>query len=1007
MSNISPVPSKKFSNVLKRLVVFVIFTVTALESHAQSGQVSATGSDADTRKGVPGAVVEFAPADTTARKHYFTSGYGGRFDASVPYGEYTVSVSFLGYDTHTEKFRLASAQKSLGTIELKPGSTQIEAVVKEVQSMRTSQKGDTVSYNAAAFKVAMDADVEGLLKKMPGITITDGEVEAQGETVKKVFVDGKEFFGEDVTSAIKSLPAEAVDKVEVYDKLSDAAEFSGMDDGEGYKAINIVTKPDMRQGQFGKLYAGYGYQPDTEDVTSPHKYNVGGNVNLFHGSHRVSLIGLFNNVNQQNFSFEDILGVSGGQMGRGVGALMVRPQSGVANVASFGVNYSGSWGKTGNREKVTLQASYFFNRTATKNTSIIDKWYEAPSPLDTLHRENYSDNINGNHRFNARLEWRISENQSLMSRTGLSFQSYDPYSTGYGHQWGESGYRVIDNFSEGARHGMNLNQYLSYRAKLGKDGRTLTIDGNVSYRDNRGNTSSYSNQANGIDPDLITTPADTLLLRYQLTHSPSYSYNLRGDVTYTEPVSKYAQLSLQYRVAYNYQESDKRTYITDDQFNAQGVVPDPALSMASNTGYLTQRIGPGFRIVKGKNRFVANLSYQHAELMGEVLSATRIVQAGEDAKTRHGFDNFTYFFMGQLNINPENSIRLFINSSTDNPNIGELQNIYDVSDAQSISKGNPNLRPTYSNNIRFHYVNSNVEKGRTFMYMFSLRNTSNYITSSMAYDITVPVPTGEVDAENKPVTQTYTPHTYSTYTNMDGYWDLRTHVSYGLPVSFLKSNLNMMAGVGYTITPTMVGGTLTGAGELVGGERNDARRLSYDFRTVLGSNISENVDFTLSWHGVYNIASNSLASTGAKNRYFNHAATGSMKFVFLKNFTFTGSVSYQQYLGFTNNYDYSYVLCNVYLGKKLFRNQRGELMFGVNDLFNQNTAFSRTTGSGYTQNTINSVIGRYYTVQFVYNLRHFGKRGSKDIRDYDGMGGRPSGHRPPMGPPPGGHGPRF
>ena len=133
--------------------------------------------------------------------------------------------------------------------------------------MRTSQKGDTVSYNAGAFKVTADADVEGLLKKMPGITITDGEVEAQGETVKKVFVDGKEFFGEDVTSAIKSLPAQAVDKVEVYDKLSDAAEFSGMDDGEGYKAINIVTKPNMRQGQFGKLYAGYGYQPETEGTT--------------------------------------------------------------------------------------------------------------------------------------------------------------------------------------------------------------------------------------------------------------------------------------------------------------------------------------------------------------------------------------------------------------------------------------------------------------------------------------------------------------------------------------------------------------------------------------------------------------------------------------------------------------------------------------------------------------------------------------------------------------------
>ncbi len=1003
---------------MRRTILLFVALFTAIGTHAQSGSVTATVIDAATREGVPGAVVEFAPADTTAQKRYFTSGYRGRVEAAVPYGTYKVSVSFLGYETLEKELKLSAAKKSLGTFELAPSATEIEAVVKEVKSMRTSQKGDTVSYNAGAFKVTADADVEGLLKKMPGITVTDGEVEAQGETVKKVYVDGKEFFGEDVTSAIKSLPAQAVDKVEVYDKLSDAAEFSGMDDGEGYKALNIVTKPHMRQGQFGKLYAGYGYQPETEGTTSNHKYNVGGNVNLFHGSSRVSVIGLFNNVNQQNFSFEDILGVSGGSGGRGgVGELMVRPQSGVASVNSFGVNYSDSWGKTGRQDKVTLQASYFFNRTTTKNYTTVDKWYEDPSPIDTLHTDGYSNNTNGNHRLNARLEWRISENQSLMSRTGLSFQNYDPYSTTYGHQWGESGLRVVNRFSDGDRTGVNLNQYLSYRTRLGKAGRTLTLDGSVRYRDNEGDTDSYSNQARGVDPDLIVAPTDTLLLRYQRAHSPSFSYNLRGDVTYTEPVSKYAQLSLQYRVAYNYQESDKKVYVTqDDRFDTTGREPDPSLSQSSNTGYLTQRIGPGFRIVKGKNRFVANVSYQRAQLTGEVLSATKVVGDGEDAKTSHGFNNLTYFLMGQLNINKENSIRLFINSSTDNPGIGELQNVYDISNAQSISKGNPHLRPSYSNNVRFHYVNSNVEKGRTFMWMFSMQNTSNYITSSMAYDVEVKVPTGAVDGSGDPVTKTYNPHTYSTYTNMDGYWNLRTHLSYGLPVSFLKSNLNVMAGVNYTVSPTLVarkatdGSVYLDGGEIVGGERNDASRLSYDFRAVLGSNISENVDFTLSWNGAYNIAKNSLVVDGAdnRNRYFNHVATAAMKFVFLKSFTFTGNVSYRQNIGFTNDYDNSYVLCNLYVGKKVFRNRRGEVLFGVNDLFDQNTAFSRTTGSGYTQNSINSVIGRYYTVQFVYNLRNFGKRGSKNIKDYDGMESlgksrRGTGDgRPPMGPPPGG-----
>ena len=145
---------------------------------------------------------------------------------SLAYGEYKLSVSFIGYNNLDTTFRVSAPKLNLGVLKLKPG-VQIETVVKEAKALRTSQKGDTVSYNAGAFKVVADADVEGLLKKMPGITVTDGTVEAQGETVKKIFVDGKEFFGEDVTTAIKSLPAEAVDRVEVYNKLSDAAELSG------------------------------------------------------------------------------------------------------------------------------------------------------------------------------------------------------------------------------------------------------------------------------------------------------------------------------------------------------------------------------------------------------------------------------------------------------------------------------------------------------------------------------------------------------------------------------------------------------------------------------------------------------------------------------------------------------------------------------------------------------------------------------------------------------------
>ncbi len=980
---------------MKKILLTTLLTLIAAVTFAQKGSVTATILDEETGEPVAGAVLTVAPVKAPEKKQYLTSAYRGAVSIpSLPYGEYTLSVSFLGYNNYDTTFTVSAARQNIGDIRLKPG-VQIQTVVKEVKALRTSQKGDTVSYNAGAFKVVADADVEGLLKKMPGITITDGTVEAQGEEVKKIFVDGKEFFGEDVTTAIKSLPAQAVDRIEVYNKLSDAAEFSGMDDGEGYKAINIVTHENMRQGQFGKVYAGLGYDADTK-TEDKFKYIAGGNVNIFNRDSRISVIGLFNNVNQQNFSFEDILGVSGSTGGgrrRGVGQYMVRPQDGVASVNALGVNYSDTWGK---RDQVSFQGSYFFNNTDTENRSTVEKWYATPM-ADTLSTNGYSDTQAYNHRFNARLEWKISENQNLMIRPGFSYQSNDPWSRTQGWQYGQSGYSPTDNFKEGTRHGYNIRTNAIYRAKLGKVGRTITLDGMFRYSDFTNSSDSYSNvmAASPVRPDGSDVPwgwnptgsyVDPVTeevksytqLRYLRTLAPSRSHSLRGEFTYTEPVAKHAQVSVQYRAEYDHQERDNKSYITGADFSTAGLPYEPSLSNSYESNYLTQRVGPGFRYSKERNTFVANVYYQRASLEGRVMQT-------DAEKIKHNYNNVLYFMMGQLNINRENSLRLFVSSYTDNPSVSQLQSIFDVSDAQYISSGNVDLNPSYYHRVNFHYTNSNVEKGRTFMWMFSMQAASDYITNDVQYNGTVSIPG---------VNDNYSYLQYSRPVNMSGYWNLMTHVSYGLPVGFLKSNFNVMAGVIYTLTPSRIDGV-----------RNETSNMGYDFRAVLGSNISENVDFTLSWNGTYNEAKNSLNAAAGKNRYFSHKAEGTLKVVFPLGFTLTASAAYTQYVGFTNDYNDDYLLCNAWIGKKLFRNHRGEIMIGVNDMFNQNKAFVRTVGSGWTQNATNSVVGRYYMVQFTYNLRHFGKKGSRNMKDY-GME-QPTPRRGLMGPgaggpPPGG-----
>ena len=1019
---------------MKKFILTLLAMAFAASAFAQSGKVSFSLIDSQSKQGVMGAVVEVYPTAKPDNKKYYTSGANGYVSIQgLAYGNYTMLVTFIGYKDLTKEFRLSGASLSLGKLTMTEDTQRIETVVKTVKALRTSQNGDTLSYSAGAFKVSNDADVEGLLKKMPGITINNGAVEAQGETIQKIFVDGKEFFGEDVSTAIKSLPAEAVDRIEVFNKLSDQAEFSGMDDGEGYKAINIVTKEGMRQGQFGKMYAGMGYEPDwkknnAEDFAKGHKWIVGGNVNFFQGDARVSLIGLFNNVNQQNFSFEDILGVSGQQGGGGgrgrrgaVGQYMVRPQSGIALVNSIGANYSDEWGR---RKNVKFQGSLFFNHTDTDNNSRTEKWYESPMPLGYMWQQGISNTINYNARFNARLDWKISRNASLMSRTGFSYQGNNPWSDteGYTHGYeynaeSEEPHQSL-SYTNSHNHShldaFRFNEFLQLRTKLGKPGRTLTVDGRFNYQNNERKQYTAANDANGIpygDPNYSAEyenyfgkdkvwqdMAHSSLLYsplYQYIHRPSEEYRISANLTYNEPISQYSQISLQYRMWYEKEMNDKSTYYTDSnyKFNPETDKNDN-MSQAFQSGFWTHRVGPGFRYAKNKNNIVLNLSYQRAILDGNIIGS-------QGDKINKTFNNFSYFGMANVAFNKENTLRIFLRSWSENPSVTQLQNIFDVSNPQYISIGNKNLNPSFTHNLSMHYNLSKVDKGITFMWMFWGQMQQDYISQSVwnnpnGWKMPSSLPE-ELQKEYQNLTiptdkdgNAYRPKEITSYENMDGYYSVRTHVSLGVPLSFMKCNLNIKGGVSYNRIPSAIYALGSEDNILLNilnhdYQTNYANNIGYDAGVTIGSNISENIDFTVSWNGTYNQAWNDIEGVGksAKNNYFNHSVNGSLKWVFLKRLTLTAAVSYVQYLGFTNKYNEDYVLCNLYLGCKVFKNKRGEVQVGVNDILNQNTAFVRSTGSGYTQNAWNSCIGRYFSVQFVYNLRHFGKKGSTKMSDYD------------------------
>ncbi len=943
----------------KILFILAAFLITIFPAAAQN-IIKGVVTDADTKIPVVGAVVSLSSSTSPDDKLYFSSDLDGNFATTrLKNGVYSLVISFFGYEDYTQKLTVSNAPIILPEVKLSMSTNQIEAVVKEVKALRASQEGDTLNYNAASFKVAADADVESLVQKMPGITIEDGTISAQGEEVTKIFVDGREFFGSDVATALKSLPAEVVAGIEVYDKLSDNAELSGVDDGESSKAINIVTHKSMRRGVFGKLYGGYAYEPNPADGVDPSKYLVGGNLNYFNEARRVSAIFLFNNLNQTNFSFEDIMGTS--DESSESSDFMVKNQPGVSVVNAVGINYSDVFGE---KDKLKVQASYFYNSTDTYNEKSTIKWFDDPANVNDS--ETISDTRNLNHRLNGRVDWKINESQSLMIRPSLSFQNNDPFSTTTGEKTGESytNYqdyeRTMDGVSDSYWQGFNVSTSVNYRAKLDQKGRLITFSGYYSLNDymNDNDWQDYTYSYSTEDGEYVP------LARYQHKDATSLTRKLKGDLMYMEPLSKKFSLSFNYKYENEYQESDNTTYYTTSDYVIESV-NDDATSL-SDSKFDEHKVGLGFRYAKDKTNVILKVYYEDSKLSSNIVNSD-----GSDSPSRR-FQNVTYFSMANINFNKENSMKFRINSYVSNPTIWKLQNIYNI--GTNISKGNPNLDPSYTNKLRVQYNHSNLDKGRSFMYMAHIQNTINSIGNHIVYE------PGEIDINGE--TQSY--DQYTTYANIDGMqWYLFTRFSYGLPVDFLKSNLNLGASVSYNLNPAYVGGTVQSDGTIDGGTLTDSDNLGYSIYATLGSNISDRVDFTFKWSGRYNIATNASTEITTRNEYWSQEASANMKFVLPLDFTITASAAYNQYEGITDDYDEQSLVCNLFLGKKVFKNKRGEVLAGVCDLLNQNTSFSRSTGTNYTQNQTNSVIGRYFTLQFIYNLRYFGKNSSSNLNVND------------------------
>ncbi|HTL08919.1 MAG TPA: outer membrane beta-barrel protein, partial [Chitinophagaceae bacterium] len=776
--------------------------------------------------------------------------------ADLPADTLILSFSSIGYELVDRQVDpSASATLNLGIINIPKTSKELEGVTVTAKTPPAQQKADTVQYNANAFKVNPDATTEDLIKKMPGITVDkDGTVTAHGDQVKKVTIDGKDFLGDDATAALRNLPSEVVDKIQVFDRLSDQAAFTGFDDGNSVKAINIVTKNGIRNGQFGRIYAGYG---------TDNRYAAGGNVSTFKGDRRISLVGSFNNINQQNFSSQDLLGVTsgggggnfgggGGQRGgggnrggggRGGGGIFgggtdnftVGQQPGISKTNAFGVNFTDKWGS-----KLDVQGSYFFNNsTNTNERELHSQTLISNDSSQFTDQNSLSVSKNNNHRFNMRLEYKFDSSNSLIITPSLNFQnnSTNAVSSSQTYYGANDTANTSESRSSAMRNGYNLRNNILYRHSFAKRGRTLSV--NLGTTLNKNDGESYILQRL-LFFQKSQLPDDSLQNQYK--RNPTDGYSVSGNIAYTEPVGKKGQLQFNYSPSYSKNKADQQTFLYDSAGKTFSQF-SPSLSNKFDNTITTNNGGISFRLGASRdNQFAVGVNLQNSK-----LQSMRTYPGV--ATVNQSFTNLLPNLMFRRKISARSSINIFYRASTNFPSVTQLQDVIDPSNPLRITSGNPYLKQAYTNFLSARYTFTNTSKGQSIFANVFLQTQSNYI-SNATY-----IATADSALQHGVVLKRGSQ--FSTPVNLDGYKSLRTFLTFSQPVAFIKSNVNLSTGFSYSRLPG-----------LINYQQTITNNYTYNAGIVIASNISQYVDFNLSYNANFNDA-NSSATSQSNQRYVN------------------------------------------------------------------------------------------------------------------------------------------
>ena len=924
------------------LLLPVCFTITGLAQ--KNGVVKGVAFDTISKETVAGATVTIMERKDSSLVTFTMTGNDGRFQVSgLANGEYRVLISHINYHNSNKFFKITEAAKNaeLGNVVMNDKVKVLEEVVLEAEAPPVTLVGDTIQYNAGSFKTPPNASVEQLLKKLPGVKVDkDGTIKAQGEKVTKVLVDGKEFFGNDPKIATKNLPADAVDKVQVYDKQSDQAQLTGFEDGNYEKTINLKLKKDKKKGVFGKVNAGAG---------NKERYEGKFNVNSFKGARQFSAIGMGNNSNAEGFSFMDILNFTGelSRMQRAGGGNMNINVSG-DEATAMGINAGGrnsgintAWGGGMNYNniigtKLDFQSNYFYNRFNPNQESRVQRQYFLPAAY-FYNQNSYTDNLSNNHRFNLNTLYQVDSMNSIRTTPSFSYQRTNNRSeTDYQTL---SGSRTLTNegFSNttSSNEGYNFRNDIIWRKKFARKGRTfsLSLQTSLNESDGDGSLSSINRFYN---------PNGSLLKRDTLNQQSNTISDLRGYTTravYTEPLWKRSLLELSVGKSNTKSTSQKTT----NDFNKANGKYDKINNILSNDfentyGFING--GVRIRTQKKKYNYAIGANWQLAELEGKITTGSK------DSLIGKTFRNILPTARFQYNFSRFKSFSLTYNTATNQPTMQQLQPVPDNSNSLNIREGNPDLKQEFNQTAQAHLTIVSPYKNKNLFMMVNMQATKNKIVN---YD-SISLQTGV--RRTKPV-------------NVNGVYTLNTNFSYSMPVRFLKGSLELSSGGGYNRGKQLVNNL---SGKIV---TNTIKTLTIGPDVRLDMTPSNKLSIGIGAGINYNKIKYSLQSAQNTN-YLSQEYTASLDWEMPKGFFFSTDFSYtinsQRAAGFNTKVP----LWNASISKQMLKFNRGELKFAARDLLDKDIGINRNTNNNYIEDSRVLTLRQFFLLSFTYSLSKTG-----------------------------------